>query len=81
MTGPRWLRRLVCRLRGHAWEAWRRIGPWFVKPTDVRLDNIECITRRELMARNTVHNLPAALKEVVQLSGVLKRQINKRKRA
>jgi hypothetical protein len=48
--------------------------------TDVRLDNLECITRRELMARNTVHNLPKELVKTIQLLGVLNRQINRRTR-
>jgi hypothetical protein len=46
--------------------------------TDVRLENIECIRRRELMARNTVHNLPQELRSTIQLLGVLNRQINRR---
>lgn len=45
---------------------------------DVRLDNLECITRRELMARNTVHNLPKELASAIQLLGALKRQINRK---
>lgn len=48
--------------------------------TDVRLDNLECITRRELMARNTVHNLPKPLARVVQLLGALNRQVRRRTR-
>lgn len=47
---------------------------------DLRLENIECITRRELMARNTIHNLPAPLKKTVQLLGTLTRKINRRTR-
>lgn len=46
--------------------------------TDIRLDNLECITRRELMARNTVHNLPKPLADTIQLLGALKRQIGRR---
>ncbi len=46
--------------------------------TDVRLDNLECISRRELMARNTVHNLPAPLPETIQLLGALNRKIRRR---
>lgn len=45
---------------------------------DIRLDNLELITRRQLMARNTVHNLPKPLASVVQLLGALNRQIRKR---
>jgi hypothetical protein len=46
--------------------------------TDRRLDNLECITRAALMARNSVHNLPKPLKQAVQLLGALNRQIRKR---
>jgi hypothetical protein len=45
---------------------------------DIRLDNLELITRRELMARNTVHNFPKPLADVVRQLGRLKRQIRKR---
>jgi len=46
--------------------------------THIALDNLEMISRRELMARNTVHNLPGELKEVIHLKGLLNRQIRKR---
>lgn len=46
---------------------------------DIRLDNLECLSRRQLMARNTVHNLPKPLAETVQLLGALKRQIRRRR--
>ena len=42
---------------------------------DVRLENLEIISRRELMRRNTVHNLPAPLAQAVQLLGALNRRI------
>lgn len=48
--------------------------------SDIRLDNLELVTRAELMRRNTVHNLPAPLPQMVQLLGALNRQINKRTR-
>jgi len=48
---------------------------------DVRLDNLECISRRALMARNTVHNLPKPLAQTVQLLGALRREINRKARA
>jgi hypothetical protein len=47
---------------------------------DIRIDNIEIITRRALMARNTVHNLPEALASTIQLLGALRRQLRKRDR-
>jgi hypothetical protein len=46
--------------------------------TDIRLDNLQLITRRENMARNTVHNLPKPLASTIQLLGALKRQIRRR---
>lgn len=46
--------------------------------TDIRLDNLECISRRALMARNTVHNLPKPLAATIQLLGALNRQIRRR---
>jgi hypothetical protein len=48
--------------------------------TDIRLDNLELITRGELMARNTLHNLPEPLPQTIQLLGALKRKINRRSR-
>jgi hypothetical protein len=49
---------------------------------DVRLENLECITRRELMARNTVwRTLPRPLAEAVQLLGALKRRIRRKEKA
>lgn len=45
---------------------------------DITLDKLECITRADLMRRNTVHNLPKELADLVQLRGALTRQINQR---
>jgi hypothetical protein len=45
---------------------------------DVRLENLELIPRRSLMARNSVHNLPEPIVKTVQLLGALNRQIRKR---
>jgi hypothetical protein len=48
---------------------------------DIREENLELVSRRELMRRNSVHNLPKALAEVVQLRGALIRQIRRKERA
>lgn len=48
--------------------------------TDIRLDNLELISRADNMRRNSVHNLPKPIAEAVQLLGALKRQINRRQR-
>lgn len=44
---------------------------------NVVIENLECISRKDLMRRNSVHNLPNDLAEVIQLSGALKRQLRK----
>lgn len=44
---------------------------------DIRLDNLELLTRAALMRRNTVHNLPKPLARAVQLLGALNRKIRK----
>jgi hypothetical protein len=45
---------------------------------NIDIENLECITRAELMRRNTVHRLPKELAELIQLRGALNRQINRR---
>lgn len=49
--------------------------------TNIRLDNLECITRAALMARNTVHNYPKPVAQAIQLLGALTRQIRQRTKA
>lgn len=43
-------------------------------------DNLELISRAELMRRNTCHNYPKAIARVIQLRGAITRQINNRER-
>jgi hypothetical protein len=45
---------------------------------EITVDRVECISLAENMKRNTRHNLPPELNQVVQLRAVLTRQINKR---
>ena len=45
---------------------------------DIHLRNLELVSRREMMRRNSVHRLPKALVQVVQLRGAIVRQINRR---
>lgn len=45
------------------------------------LDNLELISRAELMRRNSVHNLGPEVFAAKQLLGAIKRQINKRNKA
>lgn len=44
------------------------------------LSNLELVTRREIMARNTLHNLPAPLPQLVMLRAAVVRKINRRRR-
>lgn len=46
--------------------------------TDIRLENLELVSRTELMRRNSVCNLPPELAYVVRLRGVLNRKIKAR---
>lgn len=55
-----------------------RPGRMTTDPDQITVDGLELVTRRELMRRNTVHNLPKPLAELVQLRGALVRQINRR---
>lgn len=45
---------------------------------EITVDRVECISRVENMKRNSVHNLPKELAELVQLRGALLRKINHR---
>jgi HNH endonuclease len=49
--------------------------------SDIRLENLQLVTARQLMARNTVHNLPRALRQTIHALGALNRQIHRRERA
>jgi len=46
--------------------------------THVQLENLELVSRRELMKRNSIHNLPPALDKTIQLLGALHRQIRRK---
>lgn len=44
---------------------------------NTELENLEIISMAENMKRNTIHNYPDDLKEILMLKGRIKRQINK----
>lgn len=48
--------------------------------THCTLDNLELVSRADLLARNSVHRLPKPLASAIQLLGALTRQIRKRSR-
>lgn len=47
---------------------------------EITLDRVECISLAENMRRNTVHNMPKELAQLVQLRGAINRKINSRKK-
>jgi len=47
----------------------------------IALDNLELISRRELMSRNTIHHLPPELKQTIKQLGLLRRRIRKTEEA
>jgi hypothetical protein len=49
--------------------------------SDIRIDNLALISRADLMRRNSYHNYPQPIPQLIQLRGVLNRQINKRAKA
>jgi hypothetical protein len=48
------------------------------KLEEITLDAVECIDRTELMRRNTIHNNPPELADLMRLRGVLTRAINRK---
>lgn len=48
--------------------------------TNIVLENLELITRADLMRRNSVHNYGPEIAAIHQLQGAIQRQINKRMR-
>lgn len=44
------------------------------------IDNLEVITMQENMKRNSIHNYPTEIVEIVQLKGVITRKINQKKK-
>lgn len=47
---------------------------------DIRLDNLELLSRADLMRRNTYHRYPKEIALAIQMRGALVRSINKRSR-
>jgi hypothetical protein len=46
--------------------------------TDIRIDNLACISRAERMRRNTIHNYPEPIKQAMRLVGSIKRASRQR---
>ena len=42
---------------------------------NITIENLEMLSHAEMMKRNTIHNLPKELEQVIQLTGALKRRI------
>lgn len=48
--------------------------------TKITIDNLELVSFADMMKRNTLHNYPKEIASVIQLRGVVQRQINRRQR-
>lgn len=57
-----------------------RPGRFSTEPERITVDALELISQAENMRRNSLHNLPPALRQLMQLRGALNRQINRRVR-
>ena len=58
-----------------------RPGRHTTDPTLITLDALELLSRAELMARNSYHNYPKPIAQLIRLRGAINRQIHKRERA
>jgi hypothetical protein len=45
------------------------------KKDNTSVENLELLSRRELMLRNTIHNYPPELADVIRVNGALRRKI------
>jgi hypothetical protein len=57
-----------------------RTGMKTLELGEITVERLEMISMADNMRRNTIHNLPPALKQVIQLTRALKRKINGRRR-
>lgn len=52
-----------------------RAGQFTTEASQITADRLECLTRAELMRRNTIHRYPEPVKQVMRLRGQLSRAI------
>lgn len=52
-----------------------RAGQFTADLNQITVDRLECVTRAELMRRNTIHRYPVPIKQVMRLRGQLSRAI------
>lgn len=45
---------------------------------NITIENLELVTRAELMRRNTIHRYPVELKQAIRLTNKLRRTINEK---
>lgn len=51
-------------------------GKQTTNPDEILLENVELVTRQELMHRNSMHRFPKEISDLCRLRGVLNRKIN-----
>lgn len=49
--------------------------------TNVEINNLQLIPRRDLMKKNSVHNLPESIKQVIVINALITRKINATEKA
>jgi HNH endonuclease len=81
-TGWEYVHRLIWEQANGPLPDWREARLWWKDGdhTNNSLSNLELVTAQEHMKRTTIHNLPPQLREVIQLTGALKRKIRNRKK-
>lgn len=72
---------LVWRMHGHHVPAGHALIFKDGDKTNVDINNLELITRSELMRRNSVHRWGPEIQQLTQLKGAITRQINNRMRS
>lgn len=48
--------------------------------SNFKIENLECISYEEQMIRNSLHNYPEEIKELIHIKGAITRQINKKEK-
>jgi hypothetical protein len=79
-TGWEYVHKLIWEQANGPLPDWRVARLWWKDGNhqNCALSNLELVRAEEHMARTTVHNLPAPLRQVIQLTGALKRKIRNR---
>jgi len=81
-TGWEYVHKLIWEQANGPLPDWQEARIWWKDGdhANCSLSNLELVTAQEHMARTTIHNLPQPLKQLIQLTGALKRKIRNRQK-